>query len=71
VIHEFEQARLKKQVEEISRDIAQWVRETRETREIGLYTSPANKEEIEKLIHSLDRGIKLWVNEEGTILIPQ
>jgi hypothetical protein len=68
VIHEFEQARLKKQVEEISRDIAQWVRETRE---IGLYTSPANKEEIEKLIHSLDRGIKLWVNEEGTILIPQ
>lgn len=68
MIHEFEQARLKKQVEEISRDIAQWVRETRE---IGLYTSPANKEEIEKLIHSLDRGIKLWVNEEGTILIPQ
>ena len=68
MIYEAEQARLKQQVEEISHDIAQWVRETRE---IGLYTSPANKEEIETLIRSLERGVKLWVNEEGTILIPQ
>jgi len=67
VTSKVEQSCLKKKVEVISNDIAQWVRETRE---IGLYTSPENKQEIDMLAHSLDLGLRLWVNEEGTIFIP-